>query len=87
MAIDDSPSPLILYPPWQNKYQGALLETDRETLKGRVEAAEAAIYERLQQISQNSHHDTERQAIEDALQDLRSLKKNELGFPDWENKK
>jgi hypothetical protein len=28
-----------------------------------------------------------RQAIEDALQGLRTLKKSELGFPDWENKK
>ena len=61
-----------------------MLEVDRKKLPERVAAAEAAIYERLQQISQDSHHDTERQAIEDALAGLRVLMKEKLNFPDWE---
>jgi hypothetical protein len=79
MAIDDSLSPEILYPHWQNEYAAALLETNPQNLSGRVEAAETAIYKRLQQLSQNSDHHTERHVIEDALQSLRVLKKKELG--------
>jgi hypothetical protein len=82
MATDD-PSPKILYPAWQPEYQAALVEVDREKLKERVEAAETAIYKRLQQLSQNPDDSAERQVIEDALHSLRVLKRNELGFPDW----
>jgi len=31
-------------------------------------------------------HNAERQAIEDALASLRVLKRDNLGFPDWEKK-
>jgi hypothetical protein len=84
MATDESLSPEILYPQWQNEYAAALLETDPQKLSERVEAAETAIYKRRQELSQNSEHHTERHVIEDALQSLRVLKKKELGFPDWE---
>jgi len=86
MAHEDSPTPEILYPEWQNEYQAALVELDREKLSERVEGAETAIYKRLQQISQSSDHFAERQVIEDALNSLRVLKRDELGFPDWQNK-
>jgi hypothetical protein len=62
----------------------AVVEHDREKLSQRVEAAETAIYQRLQQISQRSDHSAERQAIEDAVAGLRILKRDKLGFPDWE---
>jgi hypothetical protein len=84
MATEDSPSPEILYPTWQHEYQAALIELDREKLKGRVAAAETAIYKRLQQLSQSSDDFAERQAIEDALHSLRVLKRDELKYPDWE---
>jgi hypothetical protein len=67
MATEDSPSPEILFPHWQNEYQAALVELDREKLPQRVAAAEAAIFNRLQAISQSFDHQAERQAIEDAL--------------------
>jgi hypothetical protein len=73
--------PEILYPGWQNEYQAALIEVDPAKLGERIEAAEAAIYRRLQQLSQNSDHHTERQVIEDALRSLRFLKKKESGSP------
>ena len=47
LAADDSPSARVLYPEWQNEYQSALLELDREKLSERVAAAEA-FYTRLQ---------------------------------------
>jgi hypothetical protein len=84
MATEDSPSPEMLYPTWQHEYQAALVELDREKLKGRVAAAETAIYKRLQQLSQSSDDFAERQAIEDALHSLRVLKRDELKYPDWE---
>jgi hypothetical protein len=53
----------------------------------RVEVAETAIFKRLQQLSQSSDDFAERLVIEDALNSLRVLKREELGFPDWEKKK
>ena len=86
MATEDPSSPEILYPAWQNEYQAALIELDRKKLPERVAAAEAAIFKRLQQLSQDSDSYAERQFIEDALHGLRVLKRDELGFPDWEKK-
>jgi hypothetical protein len=80
MATEDSPSPHIPYPQWQNEYQAALVELDREKLPERVAAAEASLYKRLQQIPQGSDDQAERQAIEDALAGLRILKRDSLGF-------
>jgi hypothetical protein len=86
MAEPSSSSPKILYPEWQNEFQAAILELDREKLEERVMAAETAIFKRLQAIAQSSDHNSEREAIEDALSSLRTLKRNELQFPDWEEK-
>jgi len=85
MAADDA-SLHILYPHWQNEYAAAVLEPDRKKLAERVAASETAIFNRLQTISQSSDHQAERQAIEDALAALRVLKRDELGFTDWEKK-
>jgi hypothetical protein len=79
------PFPQILYPEWQADYQAALVELDPQKLPERVQAAETAIFKRLQAISQNTDNQAERQAIEDALASLRVLKR-EMGFPDWEQK-
>ena len=80
----NSPSPEILYPEWQPEHQAALLELDRKKLLERVTTAETAIFNRIQAIS--PEHAAERQAIEDALASLRVLKRDNLGFPDWEKK-
>ena len=86
MTTEDLPSPKIPYPEWQTEYQAALVELDRKKLPERVVASETAILIRLQAISQSSDHHAERQAIEDALTALRVLKRENLGFPDWEKK-
>ena len=41
---------------WETQYAGAVLEPDRSKLKGRIEAAEAAINRRLQEITANADH-------------------------------
>ena len=78
------PSSKILYPDWQNEYVAALFEFDGEKLLERVKAAETAIFNRLQALSQSPANQAERQAIDDALAALRVLKRENLGFPDWE---
>src|SRR3989442_15402493 len=72
-------SPKILYPEWQNKYQVALLELDRKKLLERVTAAETAIFNRIQAIS--PEHAAERQAIENALANLRLIRRGNPGLP------
>jgi hypothetical protein len=87
-AITDpsSLSPKILYPEWQPAYLAARLELEPKRLFERVTAAETAIFNRLQAISHNPDTHAERQAMEDALACLRVLKRDKLGFPDWEKR-
>ena len=80
------PSDLILYPEWQHEYYAALIETAPGKLSERVTAAETTIFKRLQTMSTGPESLAEQQAIEDALASLRILKKERLGFPDWEKK-
>jgi hypothetical protein len=74
------------YPDWQRPVQAALVELDKDKLKERVAAAEAAIFERQQAISQSRDHQAEREAIEYALANLRFVKREILEFPDWQKK-
>jgi hypothetical protein len=86
MEDQTSPSPKILYPEWQGEYLAALLEFDSKLLGERLQAAEGAIFKRLQTLSQSTDCRAERQAIEDAVAALRVLKRDRLKFPDWEKK-
>jgi hypothetical protein len=64
---------------WQREFEAALTEGDPQTLRQRVDAAEAAIFLR----SQISVGRVERQAMDAATQKLRAIQKNKLGYPDW----
>jgi hypothetical protein len=86
MADPEFSSPEILYPEWQREYRAALMELDPKKMLERVTAAETTIFKRLQTISRSADNHAERQAIEDALTGLRTLKKENLGFPDWQKK-
>ena len=59
--------------PWWGPYKFAVLETNRNKLRDRVNAAEQAIRERASLNGQVSSE--ERTAIEDAMSALRMLKK------------
>jgi hypothetical protein len=76
----------LQYPDWQSPVQEALIELDKDKLKALVAEAEAAIFYRLQAISQDTDHTAERQAIQDAVATLRVVKREGLEFPDWEKK-
>jgi len=84
--MTDSNSPTILYPTWQPELLAALVEIEPKQLLERVTAAETAIFNRLQAISQSADRRSEREAIGDALASLRVIKRDSLGFPDWEKK-
>jgi hypothetical protein len=66
---------------WQRTYHEALLETDWTKIEERIQAAEAAIKEKLHEFSLN-HGGTseENQAIEDAMNALSVLKRE---VADW----
>lgn len=68
---------------WQKSVRDALLELNPDVLKQKVADAEAAIFERLQALAKAGGTSEERQALEDAVNSLRVLKREMLKFPDW----
>ena len=77
----------IRYPQWQGAWQAALLELNPEKLHRKVIDAEAAVFKRLQELSEDSaDHQGERLALSDAISGLRTLKLEALKFPDWNPK-
>ena len=68
----------LKYPEWQKPYLDALVEPDHVKLQERIAAAQTAIFNRLQAISQSSDHHAERQAVQDALASLCVLKREGL---------
>jgi hypothetical protein len=63
---------------WQEKYTEAMLELNREELPRRIDAAEKAIYQRVQELkSAGATSAEELWAINDALRGLRVLAKTE----------
>ena len=73
----------LKYPAWQAPLQDLLHEFDREELREKVQAVEALIFDRLQQLRQESDGQGELQAINDALSFLRIIKRDKLDYPDW----
>jgi len=83
---DSSPSNLRS-PGWQREYEASIHEDEPKKLLERIHLAEAAIFNRLQELAQNADNPqskAERNAIADALSVLRILKRDKLQFPDWE---
>jgi hypothetical protein len=68
------------FPAWQREYEAVLSETDTRALFKRVEIAEAAILTRRDALEGSSDHHSERQAMEDALKNLREIKRDRLKF-------
>ena len=80
---DSSTSQNIKYPHWRREFEAALLEGDPQTLRQRVDAAEAAIFLRSQALVESPHGHAEQQAISDAIRTLRAIQREKLGYPDW----
>ena len=58
---------------WFDWYQRALLEIDTELLAARIQSAEAAIYERVQELGYSEGDHQELIALNNALNVLRKL--------------
>jgi hypothetical protein len=78
-----STSHAIKYPHWQREFEAALREGDGQSLRQRVDAAEAALFLRLQALEGSAVGHEERQAISEAVAALRVLQRDKLGYPDW----
>jgi hypothetical protein len=67
--------------PWYAPYVNAILKLDRSTLTHRVDSARRAIDERIDEIESKgeSLSADEREAIEDALSDLRVIEREIVG--------
>lgn len=78
--LPSSPIQAVYTPEWRREYEAVLEETDRPALFKRVEIAEAALLNRRETLTTDSHDQCERQEIESALENLRALKKKVLNF-------
>ena len=81
---DTSPVSAIKYPHWQREFQAALREGDPQSLRQRVDAAEAALFLRSQALVGSAKGQAEQQAIADAMRTLRAIQKEKLGYPGLE---
>jgi hypothetical protein len=81
-----STSHTIKYPHWQREFEAALREGDPQSLRRRVDAAEAALFLRLQALAESAGEDEERRAISDAIRTLRTIQREKLGYPEWNTK-
>jgi hypothetical protein len=73
----------LKYPQWQEPLQTALSDAGSPDLLKKIQAAEQAIYERFQILADGRGHESERQAMADALSVLRKIQRDKLSFPDW----
>jgi hypothetical protein len=66
---------------WEELYQAALVETNREKLTGLVGELETAIVGRWHELSDSEENDKEWAAIVLAAQQLLNIKTDKLGWP------
>ena len=71
------------FPEWQKHAEELAFEYDREKLSQKIQHLESLIYERLQQLP-NGERNAEVKAIEEVANMLRTIKRDRLGFPDWD---
>ena len=73
----------LKYPEWQIRLDEVLAESDVKKLPAKIHGVETLISERLRQLDYSKVDDNEREAINTALSILRVVKRERLGFPDW----
>lgn len=86
MTEQNTSSSHIKYPHWQREFEAALRQGDPQSLRQRVDAAEIALFQRLQALAAGAQGDAERQAIAEAIETLRAIQKEKLGYPDWKKR-
>jgi hypothetical protein len=66
---------------WKETYQKTQRENDKAKLSGLVVATEAAMFARLQELSNSPEHRDERRELETATRSLLSIKTDKLCWP------
>lgn len=69
---------------WQSRLWELEQETDPDKLFEKVQNVEILILERLTAVFQRSDGSGERETLAEALHTLRVIKRDKLGFPDWQ---
>jgi hypothetical protein len=72
------------YQEWQAALGEMRVETDPEKLSAKLQKVESLIQKRLQDIYRKGDDPKEHQALKEALFALRIIKRDKLGFPDWQ---
>ena len=75
----------IRFPEWQAQYEAVFLEKDPAKLRRLVDAAETAIFDRLQALAESSDGSVERAALAEATRNLQRMQIEALGYPGWED--
>lgn len=72
------------YQEWQAALREMRVETDPEKLFEKLQRVETLIQERLQDLYRKGDGSKEGEELKDALFTLRIIKRDKLGFPDWQ---
>ena len=72
------------YQGWQTALEEIRAETDPEKLSEKLQRVESLIQERLQDLYRKGDGTEEHTALKEALFTLRVIKRDKLGFPDWQ---
>jgi hypothetical protein len=70
--------------PWGQPLMELMLEAEPEKRGEHLQRVESLIFDRFQQPVQASNGRAQRAAVDDALAILRAIKREKLGFPDWQ---
>ena len=73
-------------PAWQELYEAACVETDREKLTDLVHRVEEALMQRGQELAHSANHTDERNAMVQASENLLVIKTEKLSWPPIEMK-
>lgn len=73
-------------PAWQELYEAACIETNREKLTDLIHRVEEALMQREQELGQSAHHAEERNAMVQASENLLVIKTEKLNWPRIEMK-
>jgi hypothetical protein len=77
MAQGNEPNPAA----WRELHRAVLTESDSNRLHGLILAVEEAMFLRAQQLDSSEAHRKERAAIDQAGEELLSIKTEKLGWP------
>lgn len=75
-------NPQFEYPEWEAPLQEIVFEYDREKLSEKIKRVETLIFERLRQPLEVCNGRDQREALNEALSTLQSIKRDRLGIAD-----